>query len=95
MDIFLLSSFVFNPIHIVSIAFKQLLKTVRVIQIVAFLNFVEIDFLPITKLFMKSLHKFTTFKILPQEFIDYVENFLKSNILENKKVQRRLEELKA
>ena len=71
MDGILIGSVAIN--FIVAVSLKQILTAIRVMQIVAFLSFVEINFTPISMIFMKSIYNFTTFKVIPQTVIDKIE----------------------
>ena len=62
------SSFFIN--FLISFSMKKLLEAIRVLQIIAFFSFIEINYPPISMLFLQSMYKFTTFKVVPEDFMD-------------------------
>ena len=73
MNSMLAGSIVVN--FIVSFSMKKLLEAIRVLQIIAFFTFLEINFTPISMLFLQSLYNFTTFKVVPEELMDKIMIF--------------------
>ena len=60
----------------VSVSMKQLLKAIRVFQFLAFLVFVPVNIPALDKLFMEAVYKFSTFKVIPAEFMKDAFEFL-------------------
>jgi hypothetical protein len=43
---------------------------------VSFLVYININYVPVTKLFLESINKFATFKMIPPEIVDKILEFL-------------------
>lgn len=74
MDGALIGSMAVN--FFVSVSMKKLLEAVRVLQIISNFAFLEINFPPITKLFVQAIYKFCTFKVMPKGAMDKILIFL-------------------
>ena len=71
---------------------KELLKAISILQFIAFLALVHIDYSPFAVMFLRNIYDLTTYKIIPPEIMNnFVEFFIKKKKSEQKK--RVLEEL--
>ena len=67
LNTFILGTFVLN--FVISFSMKKLLQSMRVLQLIAFMVYIQINFTPISKFFMQQLHSFVTFKVVPPELM--------------------------
>lgn len=74
MDSAIMGSFFIN--FVVSVSMKQLLQAVRVLQIISNFVFLEINFPPVSKMFIHAVYNFCTFKIMPEGFMDKILTYL-------------------
>ena len=77
MDTFMVGSFALNAF--VSVSMKQIMKAIRVLQIVSFFTLLEINYPPLSLMFMQAIYRFSTFKIVPKELMNKVLTILESD----------------
>ena len=68
MNSFMIGSFLFN--FVISFSMKKLLEAIRVLQLIAFMVWLKINFSPISLFVMNQMYKFVTFKVVPPEVMD-------------------------
>jgi hypothetical protein len=104
MNYVMLGSITVN--FLISISLKQVIKAIRVLQFIAFFVLIEVSYPPGFLIFMQSLFRFTTFKIVPEKIFGQIlvaigvkDKQDKNNgvviEIENDSTGRRLEELES
>ena len=83
----MIGEFVIN--FFVSVSMKEIIKAIVILQIISFFVLINIDYSPFSMLFLKSIYQFTTFKLIPPEFMDKILIFL--GIKEQEKVGGKTE----
>jgi L-cystine uptake protein TcyP (sodium:dicarboxylate symporter family) len=61
----LFSSFIIN--FFIAASMKKILKSIRVMQIISFLGFIEVSYSAVAILFNKHIYNFATFNIVPKD----------------------------
>lgn len=74
MNTFMLGSFTLN--FLISFSMKKLLNAIRVLQMIAFMVFLDVGFSPISLLFIQQIYRFVTFKVVPDEIMNSILLFL-------------------
>ena len=54
---------------LISVSMKELLKAISILQFIAFLALVHIDYSPFAVMFLRNIYDLTTFKIIPPEIM--------------------------
>ena len=74
MDTLMVGGFAINLL--VGVSMKQILKAIRVFQIIAFFPMLAINYPPESLIFLQAINQFSTFKIVPAQILEEVINFL-------------------
>ena len=72
---------------------KKLLTAIRVLQLIAFMIFLEINYTPIVKYVIQKIYEFVTFKVVPPEAMEWITTTIglrKSKSAEESPTSRRL-----
>lgn len=69
-NVILLGQFLLN--FVISFSMKKMMQTIKILQMLSFLNLIQINFSPISKVYLESLFSFATFKAVPPELMEYI-----------------------
>ena len=61
---------------VVGASMNKMLQAIKVIQLLSFILLIEIDYTPITQIYLESIYKFATFKMIPPEFMQWFTGLL-------------------
>ena len=56
----------------IATSMKEILTSIRMLQIVSFFIYFEISFTPVSKLFLKTINDFAMFKLIPDEQMEKI-----------------------
>ena len=63
---------------VVGASMNKMLQAIKVIQLLSFIKTIEIDYTPITQIYLGSIYKFATFKMIPPELMQWFTGILSS-----------------
>lgn len=70
MNFIMLGKYMIN--FFLAVSMKKLMQSIKVLQLVSFFYLIQINFTPVSKLFLGKLYEFSTFKVLPPELVEFI-----------------------
>jgi hypothetical protein len=67
LNTLLFGSYILNAFF--NLSMKKLLQAIRVIQMIAFFFLIQVNFTPISWLFLEKIYSFVTFKVIPDQLM--------------------------